>query len=71
MEKKRLFRSMNDRMIGGVCGGLGRYLDIDPSIIRLIFILMTLFGGHGVLVYLILCLVIPSEPQLVLNPVKS
>ena len=42
MEKKKMTRSLNDRMIGGVCGGLGQYLDVDPTIIRLIFVFLAL-----------------------------
>jgi phage shock protein PspC (stress-responsive transcriptional regulator) len=61
-EKKRLYRSQNDRMIGGVCGGLGEYLGIDSTVIRLIFVLATIWGGSGALVYLIMLLVVPDEP---------
>jgi len=62
METKRLYRSKTDTMIGGVCAGLANYLNIDPTIVRLVFVLMLLLGGHGLLVYLILWLVIPQEP---------
>jgi phage shock protein C len=71
MDKKRLTRSLNDRMIGGICGGLGQYLDMDPTIIRLLFVLLALCGGHGVLIYLIMLLVVPSEPQIVMTPVQN
>jgi phage shock protein PspC (stress-responsive transcriptional regulator) len=71
MEKKRLTRSLNDRVIGGVCGGLGQYLGMDPTIVRLLFVLLALCGGHGVLIYLIMLLVVPSEPQLVMTPVQN
>jgi len=64
METKRLYRSKTDTMIGGVCSGLAKYLNIDPTIVRLVFVLMLLLGGHGLLVYLILWLVIPQEPGL-------
>jgi phage shock protein C len=61
--KTRLYRSTTDRMIGGVCGGLGAYLEIDPVLIRLFFVLLTIAGGSGVLIYLLLWIVIPSgEP---------
>lgn len=59
--ENRLFRSRTDNMIGGVCGGLGRYVGIDSSIVRLIFVLFTLAGGAGVLIYLILWLILPME----------
>jgi len=61
-EMKRLYRSRKDRMIGGVCGGLGEYLSMDPTVIRIIYVLFALTGGAGVFLYLILLLVIPEEP---------
>jgi phage shock protein PspC (stress-responsive transcriptional regulator) len=62
-ETKRLYRSQNDRMIGGVCAGLGEYLGIDPTIIRLLFAFTTIWGGAGALIYLVMLLVVPEEPQ--------
>ena len=59
---KRLYRSEDDRMIGGVAGGLGEFLDIDPTIIRLIFAFSILLGGTGLLAYLVMWLVVPEEP---------
>jgi phage shock protein PspC (stress-responsive transcriptional regulator) len=47
-------------MIGGVCGGLGEYLNVDPTLVRLLFILFALTGGSGVLAYLIMLVVIPE-----------
>lgn len=62
-QAKRLYRSRLDRMIGGVCGGLGDYFDIDPTVIRLLFVFGTLLGGPGVIAYLILLVVVPLEPD--------
>lgn len=56
-----LFRSRTDTMVAGVCGGLGQYLGIDPVLIRLFFVLLTLGGGSGVLIYVICWIVIPLE----------
>lgn len=58
---KKLYRSNTDRKLCGVCGGFAEYFDLDPTIIRLIFIFLTLFGGGGVLIYLICALVIPNN----------
>jgi len=58
---KKLYRSETNRALAGVAGGLGEYFQIDPTIIRLIFVLLTVFGGSGVLVYIILWILIPSE----------
>ena len=60
---KRLYRSRVNRMISGVCGGLGEYLNMDPVVIRIIFILLALFGGGGILLYLIGIFVIPENPN--------
>ena len=49
-------------MIGGVCGGLGEYLSVDPTLIRILYLLFALTGGSGIFVYLILLVVIPEEP---------
>lgn len=61
---KKLYRSNTDRKLCGVCGGFAEYFDLDPTIIRLIFIFLTLFGGGGLLIYLICALVIPKSPML-------
>lgn len=61
MQTKKLYRSNTDRMIGGVCGGLGEYFDIDPTLVRLIFVVLALAGGPGLLLYLILLIVVPSQ----------
>ena len=59
---RRLYRSRADRVLGGVCGGLGTHFDADPVIFRLVFVLMTVMGGSGILIYIIMLLVIPKEP---------
>ena len=56
-EKKRLTRS-NNKMIGGVCAGLAEYLDIDPTIVRIVWVLMVLFA---ILLYIILWLIMPKQ----------
>ena len=60
----KLYRSRDDRMIGGVCGGLGDFFGMDPTLIRLLFVLLTLFGGSGILVYIFMWLIVPEELQL-------
>jgi phage shock protein C len=58
---KRLHRSRTEKMIAGVCGGLGEYLDMDPTVVRLIFVAIVLLAGTGILAYLILWVVMPLD----------
>jgi phage shock protein C len=61
---RKLYRSRKERMIAGVCGGLGDYFDIDPTLIRLLFVVGTLFGGPmGPLAYLVFMIVVPNEAE--------
>lgn len=61
---KRLYLSSVERKIGGVCGGLGEYFDIDPAIFRVIFILVVLLSfGLGIIAYILIWLIIPRKPK--------
>jgi phage shock protein C len=59
----KLYRNPNDRMVAGVCGGLGAYLGIDSGLVRLFFVLLTIGGGSGVLIYFLLWILIPYPEQ--------
>ena len=59
MAEKRLSRS-NNKMIGGVCAGLADYLGLDPTIVRIVCVLMLFFAGFGILLYLILWIIMPK-----------
>ena len=60
----RLYRSGNDRILGGVCGGIAEYLTVDPTIIRLLWIVLTLMAwGSGIILYIILWIIIPRNPD--------
>ncbi len=61
MQPKRLLRSRNERMIGGVAGGLASYFGIDPLIVRVALIALTLFNGLGTIIYVTLWLLVPNE----------
>lgn len=60
---KRLYRLQHDRKIAGVCSGLAEYFDIDPTIVRLIWVIVVLFGGFGLLAYLLAIIIIPVKPD--------
>jgi phage shock protein C len=60
---KRLYRSRTHRVIGGVAGGLGEYLDVDPVLLRIAFVVAFLAGGVGILAYIIAWIIIPEQPR--------
>jgi len=60
--RERLYRSRTDRMIFGVAGGMADWFDLDPSLVRLVWALLILAGGVGLLLYIIAAIVIPEEP---------
>ncbi|SFI94424.1 phage shock protein C (PspC) family protein [Treponema bryantii] len=63
MEKKRLYKSRKNKMIGGVCGGLAEYFNMDPTIVRIVAALLCLLKGAGLIVYLIACIVMPYNDE--------
>ena len=65
MNKKRLYKVEDGKKIAGVCGGLAEYLDIDPTIIRLIWAICIFFFGSGALVYIVAALVMPKKSDII------
>lgn len=57
---KKLYRSTEDRKIAGVCGGIGEYFDVDPTLVRLLAVVLVLAGGSGVLGYILAWIVVPE-----------
>ena len=62
MEKK-LYRSTKDKKLCGVCGGVAEYFNIDPTLVRLALAISVIFGGVGVIAYIIAALIIPENPE--------
>lgn len=60
MSQKKLIKSETNRMLCGVCGGIGEYLGIDPTVIRLLWVIFTFCGGCGIIAYIIAAIVIPE-----------
>lgn len=60
---KKLYRSKKEKMVAGVCGGIAEYLNTDPSFIRILWVIVTLMGGAGILAYIICFIVIPENPE--------
>ena len=63
MSKKRLYKSRKNKIVGGVCGGLAEYLNMDPTIVRIIAGVLCLVKGIGLLVYIIACIVMPYDDE--------
>jgi len=61
--QKRLYKSRRNRYIDGVCGGIAEYFEVDPTIVRLLWILITLLGGSGVILYIVAMIVMPVNPE--------
>jgi phage shock protein PspC (stress-responsive transcriptional regulator) len=59
---KKLYRSVSDKMVAGVCGGLAEYFEIDSTLVRILFLALLIFGGGGLLIYLIMWIVVPKKP---------
>ena len=59
---KRLYKSNKDKMLDGVCGGLAEYFGVDPTLIRLAWVLLCAMGGSGVVAYIVAAIVIPRDP---------
>lgn len=62
-EPKRLKRSQQERMIAGVCGGLAKYMNVDATIVRLVFVILTVFTAviPGILIYIIMWIIVPKD----------
>ncbi len=61
MTDKKLYRSKEDRKIAGVCGGIAEYFNIDPTVIRVAWVILCAFGGSGIFAYILAAIIIPEE----------
>ncbi len=61
--KKKLYRSKNEKKLAGVCGGIGEFFDIDPTLVRMAWVMFALFAGSGLIAYVIAALIIPERPM--------
>lgn len=61
MEQKRLYRTNSNKMVCGVCGGLAEYINIDPTVVRLLWVVFSFAGGFGVLAYIIAAIIMPVK----------
>lgn len=59
--QKKLYRTVNDRKIAGVCGGLAKYLNVDPTVVRVLWAIVSLFFFVGIVAYIVCALIVPAE----------
>ena len=62
-QTRRLYRSRTYRQLAGVCGGLAQYFNIDATLIRVLFVVLALLGGPGLVIYLLMWILVPEEPE--------
>ena len=62
MNEKKLYKSSTDKKLAGVCGGIAEYFNIDPTLVRLGWVLFSLLGGSGLLAYIIAAIIMPDRP---------
>jgi phage shock protein PspC (stress-responsive transcriptional regulator) len=61
-QTRRLYRSRTDRKLAGVCGGLAQYFNTDATLLRVLFVVLALLGGPGLVIYLLMWILVPEEP---------
>ena len=65
--QKKLYRSTSDKMLAGVCGGVAKYLNMDPTVVRVLWAIISLFAFVGVIAYIICAFLIPEEPSNIID----
>jgi phage shock protein C len=59
---RKLYRSTSNRQLAGVCGGLAEYFNLDPTLIRVLFVILAVLGGSGVILYIAMWIIVPKQP---------
>jgi phage shock protein C len=62
-QTRKLYRSRTDRKLAGVCGGLAQYFNIDATLIRVLFVVLALLGGSGIVIYLLMWIIVSEDPR--------
>jgi phage shock protein C len=62
-EPRKLYRSRTQRMVAGVCGGTAEYFNVDTTVIRVLFLVLTLFGGAGLVIYVVMWILVPDASK--------
>jgi phage shock protein C len=62
-QTRKLYRSRTNRKLAGICGGLAQYFNLDATLIRVLFVVLAVLGGSGLVIYLVMWIIVPNEPQ--------
>ncbi len=71
VQQKRLYKSRTNRMIDGVCGGIAEYFGLDPTLVRIVWVLVTLLGGSGFVLYIVAMIIMPARPDPVPGAIQT
>jgi phage shock protein C len=62
-QTRKLYRSRTNRKLAGICGGLAQYFNLDATLMRVLFVVLAVLGGSGLVIYLVMWIIVPNEPQ--------
>lgn len=71
MNNKKLYRTEDNKMLAGVCGGVAEYFNLDPTLVRVLWVAVSLFAGAGVILYIIMAIIVPVKSQVVSGNISS
>src|SRR6266849_3435682 len=71
ISSRRLYKSRHNRIIDGVCGGVAEYFGVDPTVVRILWVLVSLLGGSGLVLYIVAMIVMPANPDHLAQPSTS
>ena len=71
MNNKKLYRTEDNKILAGVCGGVAEYFNLDPTLIRVLWVAVSLFAGAGVILYIIMAIIVPVKSQVVSGNISS
>ena len=71
MNNKKLYRTEDNKMLAGVCGGVAEYLNLDPTLVRVLWVAVSLFAGAGVILYIVMAIIVPVKSQVVSGNISS
>ena len=71
MNNKKLYRTEDNKMLAGVCGGVAEYFNLDPTLVRVLWVAVSLFAGAGVILYIVIAIIVPVKSQVVSGNISS